>query len=90
MGGKEAGLASACMLGFIFLLVTAVIAYTLQSGSSNPLFATSNNKPAKQYVDTMIAFGVIGMLVGAGLVFWGFNYKPVCPPCVPLPNRVPS
>lgn len=83
MGAKEAGLASACMLGFVFLLITAVMAYTLQKGSPNPLFGTSSTNRAKQYIDTMIAFGVIGTLVGTGLVFWGFGVKPNCPGYIP-------
>jgi hypothetical protein len=70
--GEAAIVASSCMVAFVFLLATAIIAYALQR-PKNPLNAGSQNNSSKTFVDVMIALGVIGFLGGVGVIVFSLQ-----------------
>lgn len=46
----------------VFLLAAAIIAYSSQN-STTDTSKTYNSNPSRTYIKTMIAFGIIGMLL---------------------------
>ena len=56
--------------GFMFLMVTAVLAFQLEKDTTDRS-KLYNNKTARTFIDVMIAFGVVGMLLAMFMVYKG-------------------